>query len=565
LFSPDQVRTYNSSTTTPADLRIPLPAAFNTLDEVLQLPLQSVTVTVGDPRVPQEGGGTVRNWNTFRLYFQDAWRLRERLTFNYGLAWNIDRNLNYDLTKPALLAPILGADGLGPTQRQWKNFSPVAGVAWAPWRDGKTVIRVGAGIFYDFLFSPNLDAERAVLGPASLGRQTFQGTSIANTLPEIPGVPVGSALNFTGSPTFFTGADLISMLPAIRASLLQTLAGADPSVPAIQITKQVSLLSGGSIFPADAPNPSALHASLGLQRQIARDTVVSADFAYRHFVHLALTPGGVDLNHFNSANGGPVIPVCAPAQRNDPRALCSLGPIDVQEAGGRATYKGLLVRAEKRFSHGFQALVSYAFSSNTGTNGGNGFNLDNWLQNNGPLATDVTHILNIAGVTRLPRHFELGLNFFYSSAPPFSAFIGGIDLNGDGTTGDLLPGTTANAFNRSMSQADLVRLVAQFNQSLAGTQDAQGRTIPQLTLPSSYSFGDNFQTLDLRLSRELTFRDRWTLLLIGEVFNVYNRANLSGFSGDLTSAAFGQPTSRASQVFGSGGPRAFQLALRASF
>jgi hypothetical protein len=55
------------------------------------------------------------------------------------------------------------------------------------------------------------------------------------------------------------------------------------------------------------------------------------------------------------------------------------------------------------------------------------------------------------------------------------------------------------------------------------------------------------------------------LSLIGEVFNSYNKANLSGYSGDLTGAAFGQPTSRATQVFGSGGPRSFQLAACVSF
>ena len=33
---------------------------------------------------------------------------------NYGLAWNVDRFRNYDLSKPQLLAPILGADGVGP-------------------------------------------------------------------------------------------------------------------------------------------------------------------------------------------------------------------------------------------------------------------------------------------------------------------------------------------------------------------------------------------------------------------------------------------------------------------
>jgi len=55
------------------------------------------------------------------------------------------------------------------------------------------------------------------------------------------------------------------------------------------------------------------------------------------------------------------------------------------------------------------------------------------------------------------------------------------------------------------------------------------------------------------------------LSLIGEVFNVYNAANLSGYSGDLTGNAFGQPTLRFTQVFGSGGPRAFQLGAQVSF
>src|SRR5881227_2977125 len=68
LFSPDQARQYN----------LPVPTAFHTLNDVLQLPLQTVTVAVGDPRVPQENGGLVRRWNTLRLYFQDTWRLRTR-------------------------------------------------------------------------------------------------------------------------------------------------------------------------------------------------------------------------------------------------------------------------------------------------------------------------------------------------------------------------------------------------------------------------------------------------------------------------------------------------------
>jgi len=109
------------------------------------------------------------------------------------------------------------------------------------------------------------------------------------------------------------------------------------------------------------------------------------------------------------------------------------------------------------------------------------------------------------------------------------------------------------------------RLVDQFNQSLAGKNDAQRRLIRTVTLPASYAFGNNFHSLDLRLTRSFVLRERWRLLLMGEVFNLYNKANLTGYGGDLTSPAFGQPTSRATQVFGSGGPRAFQVALRITY
>jgi hypothetical protein len=50
------------------------------------------------------------------------------------------------------------------------------------------------------------------------------------------------------------------------------------------------------------------------------------------------------------------------------------------------------------------------------------------------------------------------------------------------------------------------------------------------------------------------------------VFNLFNVSNLTGFNYSLTSpAAFGQPTQRVGQTFGTGGPRAFQFGARLSF
>ena len=220
---------YNASPQTPAILRIPLPAAFNTLNDILSLPLQSFTLGIGDPRVPEENGGTTRTSYTARLYVQDTWRLRQRLTLNYGLAWNVDRNQNYDLSKPALLAPILGADGLGPTRKQWKNFSPSLGLAWSPARDEKTVIRAGAGIFYDFLCNPTwtpsgLRSDRRV----SAGRISLE-VQFAIRCPIFLAFPLGTPLDFSRtSPTLFTGADLMAILPSIRTGLQQKLASGRP-------------------------------------------------------------------------------------------------------------------------------------------------------------------------------------------------------------------------------------------------------------------------------------------------------------------------------------------------
>jgi hypothetical protein len=552
LWSPTQTRQFN----------IPVPAAFRTVDDILQLPLQTVTVAVGDPHVPQHGGGYTRRWPAIRPYAQDTWRIAANFTLNFGLGWDIDRNLNYDLKKPSLFVPLLGAGGLGAPKKSWTNFSPVLGLAWS--LSAKTVIRAGAGLYYDFLAAVGLDPERATLGPPGLGLQKIQGSGLQNTLPGVPGVPLGNPLDFHTKPTLFTGADLLTILPSVRAGLLYGLANSDQAVQAIQLNKQVT---DTGVFLSDYKTSSALHSSVGIQRELARDFVVSADFAYRHFVHLTLG-SAVDLNHYTSVINGipnPVLPICTQAQKSDPLAICSTGAIDAQEWQGRATYKGLLLRADKRFSRRFQVLGSYAWSSNKGTSNDNGFNDLNWLQNVGPLQNDFTQILNVAGVAHLPGRFELGLNFSYSSAPPFSAYVGGIDFNGDGTKGDLLPGTFVDAFNRGMGRPDLQRLVARFNSTYAGTTDAAGRVIPSLVLPEHYAFGTNTQSLDLRLSRPIAIGEIGRLLLIGEVFNLYNKANLSGYSGDLTSAAFGQPTSRATQIFGSGGPRAFQLAARISF
>jgi len=87
----------------------------------------------------------------FGLYLQDDWRARPNLTINLGLRWEMATVLNevqgkltnlINITDPA---PHLGSPLFSnPTRR---NFEPRVGFAWDPFRNGKTAVHGGFGVF----------------------------------------------------------------------------------------------------------------------------------------------------------------------------------------------------------------------------------------------------------------------------------------------------------------------------------------------------------------------------------------------------------------------------------
>jgi hypothetical protein len=64
----------------------------------------------------------------------------------------------------------------------------------------------------------------------------------------------------------------------------------------------------------------------------------------------------------------------------------------------------------------------------------------------------------------------------------------------------------------------------------------------------------------LRVSRTFAVAGRMRVLLLAEVFNLLNTANMVQYGGNLADpTTFGRLSARSTQVFCSGGPRAFQL------
>ena len=121
------------------------------------------------------------------------------------------------------------------------------------------------------------------------------------------------------------------------------------------------------------------------------------------------------------------------------------------------------------------------------------------------------------------------------------------------------------------SKGDLQKAIDNYNNNIVGTRDAKGALITtKLALPSSYEFDEPSFTQDFRLTKTFTLKERFKINILGEMFNAFNISNLSGISHTLdpatsTAPVFGQPTQRANQTFGSGGPRAVQVGARVTF
>jgi hypothetical protein len=331
------------------------------------------------------------------------------------------------------------------------------------------------------------------------------------------------------------------------------------SVRNIQIGK-----TAADLYPLEYPVQHALHMSLGVQRELPGNMMLSAELVRRNFDDTLL--GSLDWNRFNRYINGvqtPVIPRCtSAAQSGDPNAQCSNGSITFWTPGGKERYTALLTKLDKRFSNRYLFGISYALTSRNTVNTVS--NLDNYFEAYGPSAP--RHLLNISALVDLPGGVQIGIISAMATRSPVMATMANVDLDGDGTTTTPIPGVDYNCFNFGCDKEDLAAAVTQFNQTYTGRRDARGQVIPQLALPANYELGDSFSSQDLRVTKTFTLPEAMRIAVFAEVFNVFNVANLGGYSYNLSNTlTFGQPTNRASQVFGSGGPRAFQIGGRFTF
>jgi hypothetical protein len=152
------------------------------------------------------------------IYLQDDWQVRPNLSLSAGLRWEAQSNLN-----------------------DWSDFAPRLGFAWAPGgKHGSTVIRGGAGIFYD-RFSESLALEAL----------RFNGVNQQQYL--------------VHDPSFFPSVPTTSQLAGM---------GLAPTVRAIQPGLRAAYV---------------IQAALGVERQLPLRLVLAVNYIHTHGLHLLMS------------------------------------------------------------------------------------------------------------------------------------------------------------------------------------------------------------------------------------------------------------------------------------
>jgi len=559
--------------------KLGFPSAINTTQDILNSPFLSLSsgiftgIGVGPSAQPPPYDASSLIWeNQYRAYAQDTWKVRPNFTVNFGLAWNAQTGFYTPFSQPQFLAPILGANNLGKTKNPLAEMEPAAGFAWSPGKSNKTVIRGGGGVYWDSVPGYYHNRTGAAVGPVGDGRSTLSSQAFTNIFPGIINLGTGQPLP-VGAPIPVGALTNMSLaqfnqiynqqIGAVTAALTPPTppSGAPYSISGLDVAK-----SGIEIFPPNYQVGRSYQVNVGVQRDLGHDLVITADYAMRLGINIA--QGELDYNLNSRYINGvqtPVIPQCTAAQLFKPGIECSSGPITFWTAQGRARYNGLLVKVNKRLSHRIQFTASYQLAQERADTGP--WDLTNYASAYGSVLPK--HTLNFAGTWALPWGFQLATNMSFISRSPVQPTISSLYLPGtvaSSTSGaEPLPGNSYNCYGYSCGKSQLQAAVNSFNATYAGTKNAQGATIPTIALPSDYQFGDPTITQDFSIQKTFKFKERYSLILYGQVFNAFNISNLSGYSFTLNTAGFGQPTSRAAQTFGSAGPRAEQIGARINF
>lgn len=488
--------------------------------------------------------GLTNTWYS-ALFLQDDFRATSKLTLNLGLRWEVqtpptdpqNRFTNYvpgQKSTVNTLAPVgalfYGDPGVerGGIPVTYKHISPRLGFAYDPFGDGKTSIRGAMGLFYG-----------SISGNEWNTMTNFQ--------------PWSTRLNFSGSNLNRNGTGATLRNP------YNNFPGGNP------FPYKGTFTSGGGFF-AVAPDfqfPKTLQMNFSVQRQITNQLTVGAAYIRSAARNL---PFGRDVNY-------PVVtPTATTGNINARRPNPAFGAVTVIDSDQEADYEGLQITSSLRLNKFFSYSGFYTLSKTTSsaqlhnnTTQGLAQNFSNLDAEKGNADTDQRHVFSMSfnfqpdfygGSNKILKGIINGWSISpiikARSGRPFTVTNGGVDANLDGNTNDrarligdpyLANPTAARWFN-----------TAAFAQNTIVTGLAVDGTSPR-----NFLYGPGYRVVDLALSRDFKFGERYKLRFRAEGTNIFNLVNL------------GQPNSTFSTgtTFGTitdgGAMRILQFGVRLTF
>ena len=517
----------------------------------LNYPLQEAIFGNGVGWLTERSGlGQPRGlWPAKRLawYAADTWKLRTNLTISAGLHYDRDwGRFATDLPGFPQLEPILPGAG-HPIRQPNLNFSPQLGVAWDPFRDGKTAIRAGGGLFYDDVQVVAGVFDRSLRLPAGLGPSALGVTG---------GMVPGSDVNLTpyfGQPIGAAIGPLSQAAAAYAAYNIQAAQNFNPhGTPGFLDPNDYDFNTEGFMIDPNFKTPRAVQANVGIQRQLTRTVFLSADYMHNTTVH---TPLVYDVNHVGAANtfnlaaartaiatteagfgcssidcsiqkgatisdfannglgspGGGTAGAFVPPNNGfafsgrDP----SFGEVGIIGMTGRQNYNGLQVRLRGEMENPLSAIrhfswvASYSLSRYNGMAVNADYGIEAFSHDQvdpqryeGPTSLDRTHMFSAGGtlsfvgglqasfITRIMSALPATLTLPLQCGCPAEIYF--TDLTGDGLGGDILPKTNIGSFGHGVSAGSLNSVISSFNSSYAGsfTPAAQALISSQLFTPT---------------------------------------------------------------------------------
>jgi len=244
------------------NLRVGNGQGFNTLEPALGFP-----------------AGGLGPDNRIGLYVGDVWKIKPNFTLTLGLRYDRDTGRT-DSDLPA--DPNINAafPGLGNRVNQANlNFAPQVGIAWDPMKNGKTVIRAGAGLYYENVIYNNVLFDR----PLRLQTGAFNQVTLACLGGNPQPVPVNTGT--ITPPAGICGNNIGSVIPQILSFWDQVKAGNPTNLQAPNPSYIGNFLGAGigsnggiGLFAPDYKTPRSVQINVGIQHEIRHGMVFSADY-----------------------------------------------------------------------------------------------------------------------------------------------------------------------------------------------------------------------------------------------------------------------------------------------